>query len=112
MVVVPKARKTYCPYKACRRHTLHKVFQYKKGKESKKVQGRRRYDRKQSGTAPQLFRLWWADQTRLQEEGQDNQEAHSQTRVHRLQEEACDSGRQVQDCGADGDSPDQKQEHR
>lgn len=30
-------------------HTVHKVTQYKKGKESKAAQGRRRYDRKQSG---------------------------------------------------------------
>lgn len=50
MVVIPKARTTYCPYKDCRTHTPHKVAQYKKGKESTAAQGRRRYDRKQSGT--------------------------------------------------------------
>ena len=33
----------------CLTHTVHKVTQYKKGKESKAAQGRRRYDRKQSG---------------------------------------------------------------
>ena len=49
MVVIPKARTTYCPYKECRTHTVHKVAQYKKGKESTAAQGRRRYDRKQSG---------------------------------------------------------------
>ena len=48
MVVIPKTRKTYCPGK-CTKHTVHKVAQYKKGKESKAAQGRRRYDRKQSG---------------------------------------------------------------
>mgnify|MGYP000851725724 CR=1 FL=1 len=48
MVVIPKTRKTYCPGK-CLNHTVHKVTQYKKGKESKAAQGRRRYDRKQSG---------------------------------------------------------------
>jgi large subunit ribosomal protein L44e len=48
MVVIPKTRKTYCPGK-CLVHTVHKVTQYKKGKESKAAQGRRRYDRKQSG---------------------------------------------------------------
>jgi ribosomal protein L44E len=47
MVVVPKSRKTYCPF--CKTHTQHKVAQYKKGKESTAAQGRRRYDRKQSG---------------------------------------------------------------
>ena len=47
MVVVPKSRRTYCPF--CKTHTVHKVAQYKKGKESTAAQGRRRYDRKQSG---------------------------------------------------------------
>ena|SRR6218665_888964 len=48
MVNVPKVRKTYCSGK-CNKHTAHKVTQYKKGKESKFAQGRRRYDRKQQG---------------------------------------------------------------
>merc|ERR1711863_37424 len=47
MVNVPKTRKTYCP--ATRQHEKFKVSQYKKGKESPFCQGRRRYDRKQSG---------------------------------------------------------------
>merc|ERR1712020_298720 len=47
MVNVPKARKTYCP--ATRKHQNFKVTQYKKGKESPFCQGRRRYNRKQSG---------------------------------------------------------------
>jgi len=47
MVVIPKTRKTYCA--KCKTHTVHKISQYKKGKESKQAQGRRRYDRKQSG---------------------------------------------------------------
>lgn len=48
-----KTRKTYC--KKCKKHTLHKVAQYKKGKESGFCQGnfinigRRRYDMKQAG---------------------------------------------------------------
>ena len=50
MVVIPKSRTTYCPYKDCKTHTVHKVAQYKKGKESTAAQGRRRYDRKQSGS--------------------------------------------------------------
>ncbi|GAB0496698.1 hypothetical protein MMPV_008012 [Pyropia vietnamensis] len=49
MVVVPKSRNTFCPAKDCRKHTLHKVTQYKTGKASKFAQGKRRYDRKQSG---------------------------------------------------------------
>lgn len=48
-VNVPKTKKTYCKSKECKKHTLHKVTQYKKGKDSLAVQGKRRYDRKQSG---------------------------------------------------------------
>ncbi len=47
MVKVPKTIRTYCP--KLKKHTIHKVSQYKKGKESSRAQGRRRYDRKQSG---------------------------------------------------------------
>lgn len=49
MVNIPKTRKTYCPGKNCRKHTVHRVTQYKKGPDSKLAQGKRRYDRKQSG---------------------------------------------------------------
>ena len=45
---LPKTKKTYCRF-ACKKHTTHKVTQYKKGKESTKAQGRRRYDTKQKG---------------------------------------------------------------
>ncbi|KAF3197137.1 40s ribosomal protein L44e [Orbilia oligospora] len=48
-VNVPKTRKTYCKGKDCRKHTQHKVTQYKAGKASLFAQGKRRYDRKQSG---------------------------------------------------------------
>lgn len=48
-VNVPKQRKTFCKGKNCKKHTLHKVTQYKKGRDSVHVQGKRRYDRKQSG---------------------------------------------------------------
>merc|ERR1712029_630426 len=49
MVNVPKTRKTFCKGRDCRKHTLHKVTQYKTGKASVFAQGKRRYDRKQSG---------------------------------------------------------------
>merc|ERR1712201_68714 len=49
MVNVPKTRKTFCKGTKCRKHTMHKVTQYKKGKDSIYAQGKRRYDRKQSG---------------------------------------------------------------
>merc|ERR1711976_981808 len=48
MVNVPKARKTFCKGKKCRKHAVHKVTQYKNGKDSLSAQGKRRYDRKQS----------------------------------------------------------------
>ncbi|MEJ1269362.1 60S ribosomal protein L36a-like isoform X2 [Cricetulus griseus] len=47
MVNVPKTRRTFC--KKCGKHQPHKVTQYKKGKDSLYAQGKRRYDRKQSG---------------------------------------------------------------
>ena len=47
MVAITKTRRTYC--KKCNTHTMHKVSQYKKGKESFSAQGRRRYDMKQKG---------------------------------------------------------------
>ncbi|XP_006343505.1 60S ribosomal protein L44-like, partial [Solanum tuberosum] len=49
IVNVPKTKKTYCKSKECKNHTLHKVIQYKKGKDSLASQEKRRYDRKQSG---------------------------------------------------------------
>ncbi|GFY70584.1 60S ribosomal protein L44 [Trichonephila inaurata madagascariensis] len=48
MVNVPKTRRTFCQGR-CKKHTLHKVTQYKKGKDSVWAQGKRRYDRKQRG---------------------------------------------------------------
>ena len=49
MVNVPKERRTYCKGKKCRKHTTHKVTQYKAGKASNFAQGKRRYDHKQMG---------------------------------------------------------------
>ena len=49
MVNIPKERKTFCKSKKCRKHTLHKVTQYKAGKASLFAQGKRRYDQKQAG---------------------------------------------------------------
>jgi large subunit ribosomal protein L44e len=48
MVNMPKSKKAFCKFN-CKKHTPHKVSQYKKGKESTKAQGRRRYDSKQTG---------------------------------------------------------------
>eukprot|EP00850_Spirogloea_muscicola_P022150 SM000279S10396 [mRNA] locus=s279:19981:20845:- [translate_table: standard] len=48
-VNVLKTKKSFCAGKECKKHTLHKVTQYKKGKDSLYAQGKRRYDRKQSG---------------------------------------------------------------
>mmetsp|Transcript_26437 Transcript_26437/g.43205 ORF Transcript_26437/g.43205 Transcript_26437/m.43205 type:complete len:109 (-) Transcript_26437:156-482(-) len=43
----PKERKMYCM--KCKGHQKHKVTQYKPGKASTHVQGKRRYDMKQRG---------------------------------------------------------------
>ena len=48
MVNIPKTKRTFCKF-VCKKHTTHKVTQYKKGKESTKAQGKRRYDTKQKG---------------------------------------------------------------
>mmetsp|Transcript_34547 Transcript_34547/g.87352 ORF Transcript_34547/g.87352 Transcript_34547/m.87352 type:complete len:102 (-) Transcript_34547:79-384(-) len=47
MVNVPKTKRAFC--KGCKKHTTMKVTQYKTGKASLYAQGKRRYDRKQSG---------------------------------------------------------------
>ena len=49
MVNFPKEVKTYCNHPKCKSHQKWKVSQYKKGKDSLFAQGKRRYDRKQSG---------------------------------------------------------------
>ncbi|KAH9272379.1 60S ribosomal protein L44 [Batrachochytrium salamandrivorans] len=49
MVNIPKTRNTFCKGQKCRKHTPHKVTQYKTGKASLFAQGKRRYDAKQSG---------------------------------------------------------------
>ncbi|KAK8951850.1 60S ribosomal protein L36a [Platanthera zijinensis] len=64
-VNVPKTKKTYCKNKACKKHTLHKVTQYKKGKDSLSAQGKRRYDRKQSGYGGQTKPVFHKKAARL-----------------------------------------------
>ncbi|KAJ1423689.1 60S ribosomal protein L44 [Ochromonadaceae sp. CCMP2298] len=49
MVNIPKERKTFCKGDKCKKHTMHKVTQYKSGKASNFAQGKRRYDSKQKG---------------------------------------------------------------
>ena len=49
MVAFPKTKRTYCPSDKCKKHTLHKISQYKKGKDNQMAQGTRRYHRKQQG---------------------------------------------------------------
>ena len=44
---IPKTRNTYC--QKCKKHIVHKVTQYKKGKGSGEKQGDRRYRSKQKG---------------------------------------------------------------
>mmetsp|Transcript_11143 Transcript_11143/g.31530 ORF Transcript_11143/g.31530 Transcript_11143/m.31530 type:complete len:110 (-) Transcript_11143:54-383(-) len=47
MVNIPKTKNTFC--RKCKKHTPHKVSQYKTGKASLLAQGKRRYDKKQAG---------------------------------------------------------------
>ncbi len=47
MVHIPKTIRTYSP--KSKKHTVHKVSQYKAGKARLTVQGKRRYDMKQKG---------------------------------------------------------------
>merc|ERR1719178_152776 len=47
MVRFPKERKMYCT--KCKKHCTVKVTQYKAGRSSLTVQGKRRYDMKQRG---------------------------------------------------------------
>merc|ERR1712150_217008 len=49
MVNIPKVRRTFCKYKECKRHTQHKVTQYKAGKRNPKALGERRYHMKLRG---------------------------------------------------------------
>nr|P27075.2 RecName: Full=Large ribosomal subunit protein eL42; AltName: Full=60S ribosomal protein L41; AltName: Full=60S ribosomal protein L44 [Candida tropicalis]AAA34365.1 ribosomal protein L41 [Candida tropicalis]BAA01438.1 ribosomal protein L41 [Candida tropicalis] len=58
MVNIPKTRNTYCKGKGCRKHTIHKVTQYKAGRASLFAQGKRRYDRKQSGYGGQTKQVF------------------------------------------------------
>ncbi|KAB0385829.1 hypothetical protein FD755_000785, partial [Muntiacus reevesi] len=51
VVNVPKTRWTFC--KKCGKHQPHKVTQYKKGTDPLYAQGKRHYDRKQSGCGGQ-----------------------------------------------------------
>ena len=59
MVNTPKERRTFCKGKLCRKHTLHRVTQYKRNRERKQSQGRRRYGIKQKsygGQTRPIFR--------------------------------------------------------
>ena len=48
---MPKKANKYCA--RCRKHTEHKVSIYKKGKDRKMAQSKRRYDRKKAGYGSQ-----------------------------------------------------------
>ncbi|XP_066872990.1 large ribosomal subunit protein eL42-like [Kogia breviceps] len=57
VVNVPKTCRTLC--KKCGKHPPHKVTRYKKGKGSLYAQGKRRYDRKQSGSGGPTKPVFW-----------------------------------------------------
>ncbi|KAF9444012.1 Zn-binding ribosomal protein [Macrolepiota fuliginosa MF-IS2] len=107
MVNIPKTRRTYCKGKACKKHTPHKVTQYKKGKDSLFAQGKRRYDRKQSGYGGQTKPVFhkkacfygeicsraMADWNSL---GQDDQEGCIAAGVHGVQIQNADGTEALQ----------------
>ena len=49
MVNFPKKKQMHCPDERCKTHKSFKVVQYKAGKARLLAQGKRRYDKKQSG---------------------------------------------------------------
>ncbi len=49
MVQFPKKKKMFCGSPQCGKHKEFKIVQYKAGKARLGAQGKRRYDRKQSG---------------------------------------------------------------
>ena len=88
-----------CFCRSCRKHTPHKVTQYKTGKASLFAQGKRRYDRKQASDEhcghsqirvliidPQFaVRIRWSDKARLPQEGKDDKEGRATTRMQFVQ---------------------------
>ena len=91
MVNVPKERRTFCKNKKCKKHTVHKVTQYKAGKASNFAQGKRRYDSKQQGYGGQTKPIFhkkvrvavvgWLSFHSSKTVGQDDQEGRAATRV-------------------------------
>ncbi|XP_075414613.1 large ribosomal subunit protein eL42-like [Tenrec ecaudatus] len=57
MVNVSQAQRTFC--KKCGKHQPHKVTQYTKIKDSLYMQGKWRYDGKQSGYSGQTKLIFW-----------------------------------------------------
>ncbi|KCV70020.1 60S ribosomal protein L44 [Fonticula alba] len=49
MVNFPKTRRSFCASSKCRKHTQHRVTQYRAGKRRFFAQGERRYRAKQAG---------------------------------------------------------------
>ncbi len=80
-----------------KRCSPHKVTQYKKGKDSLFAQGKRRYDRKQSGYGGQTkpvfhkkvglctFTVATVDLTSLSVVGEDNEEGRTTVGMHSVQ---------------------------
>lgn len=96
-VNVPKTRRTYCKGKDCKKHTQHKVTQYKAGKvgfqnsptsllSCSSFPGFSIRPRK-APIRSQTVRLWWSDETRVPQESKDNKEGRVEVRVHIMQDE-------------------------
>ena len=99
-VNVPKTRRTYCKGKDCKKHTQHKVTQYKAGKV-------REYQHmilslqaltlapglpirtRKAPIRPQAVRLRWSDETRVPQEGKDDEEGCVAVRMHVVQDQGA-----------------------
>lgn len=103
-VNIPKTRRTYCKGKECKKHTQHKVTQYKAGKVIHDPSIPHRGENhppltpRLSGLAlrtgkaslrQEAVRLRRTDQARFPQEGQDHQEGCASSRVHELQDQGA-----------------------
>ena len=106
-VNVPKTRRTYCKGKDCKKHTNHKVTQYKAGKVMHHPSrpglelsltnnlGLPLRTRK-APIRSQAVRVWWSDKTSVPQKSKDNEEGGAPVRMHAMQDEGAVGAKAVQ----------------
>ena len=107
-VNIPKTRRTYCKGQGCKKHTQHKVTQYKAGKVSispVSATSLLSSDITDSGfiirarkTKIRSQAVWIRrpDKTRLQKEGKDNEEGRFEAGVHNMQDKGTTGAEAMQ----------------